>query len=142
MTSAHYLLSDLYISDDIHNQEVLCNGSSDDSDYDDDQVRKYRFHSYSLITLAVSGAGTGTETWTNGLYGFMYLNRGRHLLFPIVLVPVPLPLIVLVLDTASVITRPPIFQKILTYKKKETKRMMDIVALMGHATKLNTLALK
>ena len=61
---------------------------------------------------------------------------------PIVLVPVPLPLPVPVLDTASVITRPPIFQKILTYKKKETKRMVDIVALMGHATKLNTLALK
>ena len=72
----------------------------------------------------------------------MYLNRGRHLLSPIVLVPVPLPLPVPVLDTASVITRPPIFQKILTYKKKETKRMVDIVALMGHATKLNTLALK
>ena len=44
VTSAHYLLSDLYISDDIHNQELLCNGSSDDSDYDDDQVRKHQFH--------------------------------------------------------------------------------------------------
>ena len=36
----------------------------------------------------------------------------------------------------DLITRPHIFHKILTCKKKETKRMVDIVALMGYATKL------
>ena len=38
MTSANYLLSDLYVSDDIYSPDVSGNCSSDDSDVEDDEA--------------------------------------------------------------------------------------------------------
>ncbi len=59
MTSAHFILSDLYISDDIRNQEMLTSGGSDDSDFDDDQVKscvhtRASLHNEKVVTFEMN----------------------------------------------------------------------------------------